>query len=558
MRRAVLGVWLAACGGGGDGAAPDATAARDGGAPDGAASDGAAPDGATPDGAAADGAADAGPDAGARCAVDVAPAPGLAVTAEGAVRGAQSGETWAFLGVPFAAPPTGDRRWRAPAPPDCRDAVLEATRFAPVCPQLDGEAYEGDEDCLYLNVWQPSAATEGPRPVLFFIHGGGNAQGSTSEEPFPGTVLYDGAALAARTGAVVVTTAYRLGYLGFLRHPASGIDGNFGLLDQLAALRWVRANAAAFGADPERVLAFGESAGARNTCALVASPLAAGLFSAALVQSGACTLPPPAQVEAESADLLEAAGCADAACLREKTPEALLRARPLSVSVAGRSAGLQPTIDGHVLTEQPLAAIAAGRHNRVPTVIGANADETAQATPPIATEAEYERLVRALLGPFAGAALARYRAADYPSPREAYIRLSTDAKFVCPARAAARALVAGGSPTWRYFFTHRLENVRRDAYAFHGLELFFVFDKLASRVYRPSAAERALAATIGGYWGALAAHGDPNDEGAPAWPAYDAETEISLVLDGAGVTTEAGIRSEACDFWDELTADLGE
>jgi para-nitrobenzyl esterase len=562
MRRLVWVALLAGCGGSGGGAGRgDAAPVPADGAVDAATAD-AATDGTPADAAPADAAlADAAlADAGA-CPAGSADAPGAVATAQGVVQGVASGDTWAWLGVPFAAPPVGELRWRPPAPPACHDALL-ADHFAPPCPQLDATgAHVGQEDCLYLNVWRPSAPADGPRPVLFFVHGGGNSQGSTSEEVLGHTRLYDGAALAARTDAIVVTTAYRLGYLGFLAHPAladaDGRAGNYGALDQIAALRWVRDNVAAFGGDPARVLLFGESAGGRDTCVLLASPLAAGLFSAALIESGGCSVPARDAVEAESAELADALGCAGdvAACLRAADPFAMLDARPLKVEVAGKSDSLQPFVDGHLLTEQPIDAMAAGRANAVPTVIGANAEETGQAVPAQLTEAEYGATVRALFGPLADRVLAQYPVASYPDARHALIRLTTDAKFVCPSRAAARAQ-AGHAPTWRYFFTQHLDNVRRESFAFHGLELFFVFDHLDAGGYRPSAAETTLADRMGRAWGALAAAGDPALADV-AWPRYEAARDDALVLDGAGLHEEDGIRADDCDFWDGIAALIG-
>jgi len=432
---------------------------------------------------------------------------------------------------------------------------------------------EGDEDCLYLNIWRPSRPSgDGrPRPVLFFIHGGGNAIGSTSEEALPGALTYDGAALADLTDAVVVTTAYRLGPFGWAAHPDmalaenGGREGNFGLLDQITALTWVRTNADAFGLDPARVMIFGESAGGVNVCMLLASPYAAGLFSAALIQSGGCPGYEKAQVRETTAVTIAALGCTDAtagalACLKQAPGDALLRAHPPQIVLSGvNGTTFQPHIDGDVLPEAPIAAFLAGRGQKVPTVVGANADETAATIPPVAavTEAVYENTVRGLVGPLTDAVLRQYPVDRFSSPWEALMRVTTDAKFVCPSRTVLRALSAQAPdiPRWRYFYTHKLDNLgRRNPYAQHGIELLFVFQRLMIGGYRPSADESALAAFMGGAWGGLARDGVPVVPGGPSWPLYAPATDPHLVLEGGDIHAADGVRTDDCDFWDTLTS----
>jgi para-nitrobenzyl esterase len=502
-------------------------------------------------------------------------------TSEGVVVGAETDGITRFLGVPFAAPPVGALRFRPPAAPACRPDPLPTVEYGPACLQVDkacatGQsadcAVEGDEDCLYLNVWRPSrpSADGRARPVLFFIHGGGNGIGSTSEEVLPGVRTYDGAALADLTDAVVVTTAYRVGPFGWAAHPDmalpenGGVEGNFGLLDQIAALTWVRTNADAFGLDPARVMIFGESAGALNVCMLLASPHAAGLFSAALMQSGGCPAYETDRVRATTADTLAALDCTGApagelACLEAAAGDAILRANPPQVNVAGINGNTyQPHIDGDVLPEPPLVAFAAGRGNRVPTVVGSNADETAASLPPEATvtAAVYENSVRGLVGPLADAVLRQYPVERFASPWEALMRVTTDAKFVCPTRTILRALStqAPDVPRWRYFYTHRLDNLaRREPYAQHGIELLFVFQRLTIGGYRPSADETALAAFMGSAWSGLARDGVPAAPGAPAWPTYDAATDTHMVLEGGDIHGAEGVRTDDCDFWDTLS-----
>lgn len=492
----------------------------------------------------------------------------MAVTEGGLVRGTRAGESFAFKGIPFAAPPTGELRWRPPSPPQPWFGARDAAAFGPRCPQLDAaDDVLGDEDCLTLNVWTPADYTPSSRfPVLFFVHGGGHVQGSAAEQVGSGEFLYDGANLAAGARAVVVAAQYRLGALGFVAIPAlggespSGVAANFGLQDLVAALDWVGRNAAGFGGDPARVLVFGESAGAVETCMLVASPLAAGRFAAALMQSGACVASPRAAAEAVGTELVAAAGCAWAAdvpgCLRGLPVAAVVQAIPAHASVAGRGSGFQPAVDGFVLPDLPESLLATGRHNRVPLVVGANSDETGRDAPLVASEAEYRAAVLALVGGsqvVADAILERYPVAEYGTPRKAYVALTSDVKFICTARRAARAAAAGGSPVWRYFFTHALDNggaVLHALGATHGLELAFVFDHLEIAGYAPSPGERELAAAIVGSWGRLAVAGDPAGPGVP-WPPYDPLRDTFQQLEDP-LSTGEGVRTAQCDFWDAL------
>ena len=518
MRTAALTslLLIAACGGGGD-------------------------DGALP--------IDAGVDAVAPCA----PTPGApaerVTTTSGVVRGATDGATLAWKRVPYAAPPIGDLRLRAPQPAPCAADELDATALGPTCPQLTADGgFEGAEDCLHLNLWAPASAPATPRPVMVWIHGGGNSVG-TAVDP-----IYDGRRLAEAGDVVVVTLNYRLAQLGFLADAAlattAGAVGNYGTLDQLEALRWVHANIAAFGGDPANVMVFGESAGGRNTCTLLAAPAAAGLFHRALIQSGACKfIDTRAEAQATADAVATALGCTGdrAACFRAATAEALIRANAQPVGALAASA-YGSVIDGVTLVEQPEAAIRAGRHHAMPIAIGANADETGREAPAMLTEPQYVALVRAQLGPIADAALQQYPASAYPSPRAAYVRLTTDSRFVCPSREiAAGAAAAQTAPVFRYFFQYRATPLG----AVHGLDVPFVFGTFGAILtpggtpYQPTAADLALSAAIQGYWTRFARSGDPG--GAPAWPAYGA-TDPALVLDGA-ITTTAGVRTADCDFW---------
>ncbi len=509
-----------------------------------------------------------------------APAAGgpVVVTPYGAVEGSTDGEVDAFLGIPFAAPPVGPLRWQPPRPPGPWDGTLAATAWPPPCPQKGpDDGVVGAEDCLYLNVWAPSGAAPGSLPVLVFLHGGGNVQGSTSVGQM-GTRLYEGDLLALRGRVVVVTTQYRLGVLGFLVHPAlstasaTGTSGNYGLLDQQAALRWVRDAIGPFGGDPGRVMLFGESAGATDTLMQLASPLAAGLFARALLESGGDQARSLEQRTVEGLRIAEALGCPDPAtagsCLLERTPEELVRVLDGLGGSDVTSGGLVrtpvgPTVDGLVLPERPTRALEAGRFNHVPLVIGANADETRLWVPELG-EAAYELLVRGLLAPWgpgtADRALELYPVGPggYPTGTEAWAAMTGDFQFVCPSRRfAAAAAGSQAEPVFRYFFSQRLSGDLLSPYGtFHGLELFFVFQRLERLdLYAPTREDLDLERSILELWTSFATTGIPSSTGTPDWPAYDPATDPYLEL-GTPTGVHEGLRTERCDFWDELTARL--
>ncbi len=498
----------------------------------------------------------------ASATVTVAAPAGALLTSSGALRGVTDGGSVVYRGIPYAAPPTGALRFRPPAAGSPWSGVRDASSFGAVCPQLDDSGTAaGSEDCLFLNVWTPFVPPPSPLPILFFVHGGGNVQGSGSE-PY-----YDGRTFAANARGVVVTANYRLGTLGWLALPElasetrRGVSGNYGSLDQLAALRWIRRNAAAFGGDPSRVLVFGESAGGVDACTLAASPLARGLFSSALVESGGCFQPSTQKVEAFGATVADALGCAGAAdpaaCLRGLPAGTVLERFPPAVSITSNSGQLfGPAVDGFLLDESPIDAFRNGHANAVAFAIGANADETGAAVPRgITSEADYQAAVRAQYGALlAPAILARYPASAYPSPRKALVAVTTDQRFVCPSRAVARAAAQGArGPVFRYFFRYPANRLYG---AIHGIELPFVFGSLDGIPgYTPTPFERSLSDQMNRAWAFLAGSGDPNGPGAPAWPAYDPAADRTLVFDDPPAAAD-GIRTQTCDFWDAL-AQLG-
>jgi para-nitrobenzyl esterase len=468
-----------------------------------------------------------------------------------------------FLGVPFAAPPVGDLRLRAPRPPEPFEGVFEATARGAFCPQfgpIDGNPVSnGSEDCLTLNVWTPAAPSESPRPVMVWIHGGGYVFGSGAETG------YDGRLLSERTGHVVVTVNYRLGALGFLSLPELVSEGdgagNFGLLDQRAALEWIQANIGAFGGDPDAVTIFGESAGGASVCQHVVSPGSAGLFHRAIVQSGPCDLVvTEEEAFAAGAPLYAALGCVegDLACVREADALALLEALPTTdFTLANLGTGFYPVVDGVVLPDAPSVMLDKGDFNRVPTMLGTNADEGSLffvlGGTVVGTEDEFRELAEGLVPGFSTDVVERY-VALYPSVQEAAIAAVGDAGFVCPTRRAARAL-APETPTFLYHFTFDPPSLLGDLGAFHSAEIRYVFanpSQLLPSALTPE--ETLLFEAMSGRWSAMATDGVPS--GDPEWPVYEVATDRHMELGLAGGQPELlageGLRASLCDFWDSL------
>jgi para-nitrobenzyl esterase len=499
-----------------------------------------------------------------------------AKTTYGLVRGKDDGGALAFLGVPYAAPPVGALRFHAPEAPACWDGTRDATSYASACVQnIPSGGKLGDEDCLYLNIWTPS--TSGKRPVLFFAHGGALLFGSGAQDLiFEGTGnLYRGQTLANEQDVVVVTINYRLAELGFLAHPAlskedsHGSSGNYGTLDQIAALRWVKDNIASFGGDPDRVMLFGESAGGLSTCLLMSSPLANGLFSRALMESGGCTVASREGRYTQGTSIVDAVGCTSApdvpACLRSKPVDAFRVAPPTGINMFLADGDINsawdmpfgPNLDGYVFTEQPMTSIRNGHHNKVPLVVGSNANEFEIFIPPgtINTCLDYVALIGTLFGGLADEVIAHYPCLGYPLPRWAAVDVGTDFMFTCPARRVLRAARQGGSPVaYRYYNPHTYTNSPLTVLrAFHASELPYVFRTFDVFAYQPTSGDVALSKAIGGYWSRFAAAGDPNGGADPAWPAFTANAETAIVLDDT-ISTKTGIADDKCDFWDTLTA----
>lgn len=508
--------------------------------------------------------------------ITVVPRPALvAATREGLVRGMTLGTSGAvFLGLPYVAPPIGNLRWRAAQPAAPRAQPLQASAFGTACPQnatSDG-IYNSTlgprgEDCLKLNVWTPELREAAARPVMVWIHGGGLVQGSSGEMRPDGTPTYDGAKLAD-DGVVLVSINYRLGPLGYMAmrefagespdHPSAG---NYGLLDQIAALRWIRDNIAAFGGDPARVTIFGESAGGVSTCALLASPLARGLFHRAIIESGGCLRSIPALETApagqdpgftQGARVMGAAGCTGQvdrkACMRALSWETLISVAQPTVGFgrSGEKYGLLQ--DGYALTEGPGTAIANGRAAPVPLIAGINNDELTALLPASArpaTVAAYETLVMQTFPTIGAQVLQQYPASAYPEPWYAYTDLLDDLQFACPNAAFTRNFASAGNPTWRYVYTHVFAGPTAVYGAFHGAEIAFVFGPTSTA----TAAEANLSAQMQRQWTRFAASGDPNGGGDPNWPRRLPTDDVAIEFDDVARGLIQDYRKPYCDFW---------
>jgi para-nitrobenzyl esterase len=481
-------------------------------------------------------------------------------------------QIWTFKGIPYAAPPVGDLRWRAPRPVKAWEAPRVCTQFGPVCPQpsmIEGfslSAGATSEDCLYLNVWSPAASNRQQLPVMVWIHGGSFETGSGSMD------VYNGRYLAAE-GVVVVTINYRLGPLGFLSHPVlsaeaeSGVSGNYGLLDQIAALQWVQRNIEGFGGNPGNVTVFGESAGGISILDLIVSPPAKGLFKRAIVESGVLMDQGFGVKMAATREQAEAAGEVFAERLGvDPTGDvaAQLRAEAVDdlMSVASglksdaaeveRILFWKPVVDGYLLPDMPTKLWASGQYQRVSLLIGSNADEADLFLPGlIMTKARYDAVVQEIFGDRSSEVLALYPGTGVKGPTQAIGRMLTEVGFASTARFAARIMSADGEGVYLYQFTRApLPSIMG---AFHAVELPYVFGTtdLFSWLGVVKQVDTDLSATIRGYWTRFAATGDPNGDGAPVWPKYGEASDTHLRL-GETIGTASGLYKDACDFADRV------
>ena len=442
-----------------------------------------------------------------------------------------------YEGVPFAAPPVGDLRWREPRPPKPWRGVRKANTFAPACMQT-GVSIPGEtppktsEDCLYLNIWTPARARN--LPVIVWIYGGGYSNGSASMPLYWGDRL-------ARRGAVVVTIAYRLGPFGFLAHPELTAEsshhssGNYGLLDQIAALKWVQDNIAAFGGDPSRVTVAGQSAGAMSVSILMASPLAKGLFQRAIAESGGLFEPIQLAPGYQLANA-EHDGEAYARSLGA-TSLADLRALPAATLLKGNAGTItHPVVEPYVMPRSPYDAFVAGAENDVPILIGSNADEARSLVDDLASvKAEtFDAGIAKTWGPLPPQLMAAYPHATDAEAVQGRLAFERDLRFGWDMWAWAR-LEASHKSVYYYHFTHSppfpKDSVRAGWGPSHFAELWYSFDHLGQEPWAWTRADRRLSEHMARYWTNFARNGDPNGAGLPAWPQFTASAPRVLYLD---------------------------
>ncbi|HEY1425289.1 MAG TPA: carboxylesterase family protein [Caulobacteraceae bacterium] len=477
-------------------------------------------------------------------------------TAQGDVAGVTAGGVESFKGIPFAAPPVADLRWRPPQPAARWTGVRKSGAFGPICMQSSRSffaSFSMSEDCLTLNVWRPAGARPGARlPVMVWICGGAFVGGGSSI-PF-----YDGSHFA-RDGVILVSFNYRLGRFGFFAHPAldgqAAPFGNYGLMDQIAALKWVRANIAGFGGDPANVTAFGESAGAISVNYLMVSPAAKGLFDKAIAESGFGRSEPRALSGPRSAEAIGTA-FAEAHGIKGDGPAAAAALRALPADALNAPTGgfgdpglPGPLDDGRIVAGGIAEGFAAGAEAHVPYMEGGNSYEAslfpkvADNPAPLIARAGDPAKVEAAYGGAPPAELAR--------------ELMTDTMITEPDRFLARQMARQGLPAYVYHFTYVPAAARAASHgAPHGSEIGYVFENLPDRPIRfgafaiPAAtpADRQVARAMHAYWVAFAKRGDPGSAGGPAWPRFATGDERSIEFGADGVAVRRDFEKPRLDL----------
>ncbi|HRP32671.1 MAG TPA: carboxylesterase family protein [Agriterribacter sp.] len=462
----------------------------------------------------------------------------------GKVEGVIENGIGVFKGIPFAAPPVGELRWKAPQPVKPWAAVLQADKFAPPAAQPNApweqDPQASSEDCLYLNVWTPAKSTTDKLPVMVWIYGGGFAYGTASE---PGN--YDN--VLAKQGVVTVNIAYRVGALGFMAHPEltaeseNHVSGNYGLLDQIAGLKWVQQNIEQFGGDPKKVTIFGESAGAISVSMLAGSPLTKGLFRGAISQSGGNFLP-ASETKIESGivvlksaekigtDYMKRMGANNLAELRKMSIEKLL-----SDPSASSMGAFWPNCDGFVIADDQYKLYEKGKYNDVNILIGTNSDEGAFFVRPVAVE-EYHKQMTERFGPFAERVLELYPAKSNDETRTALADIFRESAFAWSTYAWANLQSKTGKSNVYVYYFDREQPVNPNMPfkirgAAHANEINYVFGKLDVQQPNPFTDEdKKLSAQMVKYWTNFAKTGNPNGDGLPQWPIYKEGTPTVMYL----------------------------
>jgi para-nitrobenzyl esterase len=508
----------------------------------------------------------------------VAQTPCMVALANGEIQGRDLGSACAFLGVPYGASTEGSNRWRAPQPSAPWDGVLNVTGIPvqPVgCASVsffgNTPSFGGTESCLLANLWAPDPMPATAVPVLVWLHTGAFTGASGN---FAG---HRGPVFAAQTGVIVVSPNYRVGPFGFLAHQAfaaespSGAAGNYGLLDQQAALRWVRDNIAQFGGDPSNVTIAGTSAGGQSVGFHLVSPGSAGLFHRAIVQSAYPTSAWRSAAEAreQGEAFATALGCANAACMRAAASTDVLTALAQGaqqVSAPSNITFWEPTVDGVVVPDQPRRLIEAGAFHRVPTIVGVTRDEgwgafITRSFPQGVDAGTYEGWVMSEFGPYAADILALYASVASVSPHEAMARVVGDVQFVCEARRLARAIERTGAPAYVYSYEHVIDTLSPGR-VIHGVERNILFGNNYGPplpAYMLNDVDRELHRQMAGYWARFAATGNPNRGGEDSfsWPPFkrpagDGRGNDKYLVLRSVLTVGDRLRDAQCDYFEPL------
>ena len=451
---------------------------------------------------------------------------------EGFVQGTSEDGLTVYKGIPFAAPPVGDLRWKAPQPAAKWDGVKQADKFAPG-PMQGGNPPSGkSEDCLYHNIWSPAKSAKDRIPVLVWIYGGGFNAGSTSETTYSGEKL-------AKKGVVFVSISYRVGQLGFMAHPElsaespNHVSGNYGLLDMIAGLKWIQKNISAFGGDPNRVTIFGESAGGIAVSMLCASPLAKGLFHGAISQSGGSFGPPrPTTFPGENLKRLPDAEIAGSNYVKNAGFSSIAEMRKVSADKLPAIRGLAwPIIDGYVITDDQYKLYEAKKFNDVPILVGYNSDEGASFSPPKTPE-DYIQAVKTRYGKFADDLIKAYPVGETTVPKTAR-DLSRDAAFGWHTWVWARLHSRMGKTKAFYYYFDQHPDFPADSPRFgygspHGQDVGFVFQHLNPNSQNATPSDEVISEAMATYWTNFAKYGHPNGHGVPDWSAFSDKNPVVM------------------------------
>lgn len=490
----------------------------------------------------------------------------------GQIEGEKLQNCYRFLGIPYAKAPIGELRWKAPENPDTWSDIMVTKTFAPACPQKEynqGDTIftlRGDEDCLYLNIWTPDTDAN-DLPVFFFIHGGGNQQGSAYSLN-SGTNLYDGENMSIRGNSVIVTIQYRLGPLGFLVHPGleeeniNSKSGNYAVLDQILALKWVKNNIANFGGDPQKIMIFGESAGAVDVGNLLCTDKSEGLFQRACMESGIPVIGLYSDAKLRGIDYVN--GYTNSGSNTEKITfmrkvDAIELVKNNSTPFEGGivEPGWGAVKDDIIFNDYSFLKFQNGDFNTVPVIIGSNSEEASLTSPLLVTPTMVETLINSFIP-------LNYReeARQLYSPginneqaRESYINFLSDMQFVSTARKTAECIAANQEePVWRYFFTYKHSIPQLEKYgSYHGMELFYVFNNwentLLGSGFLFKDSDKSVQDNMLKYWVNFAKSGNPNSEGLELWPEFKEGFDCYLDIKADPDGSNCGIRKPETDFW---------